>query len=63
MTGFMSSSSSSHPFSPHVTVSYHGDGPIRRALESHEGAPWRVAEFALVRSQNGEYQQLKSWPV
>ncbi|MET0422936.1 MAG: RNA 2',3'-cyclic phosphodiesterase [Actinoplanes sp.] len=51
------------PFRPHLTVSYHGDGSIRRALSAYEGKPWPVSEFALMRSSNGVYERLNAWPV
>ena len=55
--------SDERPFTPHLTVSYHGDGATRRALAGFSGEPWEVAEFALVRSRDGEYEPLRAWPL
>jgi RNA 2',3'-cyclic 3'-phosphodiesterase len=55
--------SDDRPFRPHLTVSYHSDSSIRRALEAYEGKPWPVSEFALMRSSNGVYERLGAWPV
>ena len=51
------------PFSPHLTVSYHGDEAIRAALGGYSGEEWTVAEFALVSSVDGRYERVLSWPV
>jgi 2'-5' RNA ligase len=55
--------SDERPFTPHLTVSYHGDEPTRRALAGYAGTSWTVSEFALVRSRDGAYEQLHSWPT
>lgn len=55
--------SDERPFTPHLTVSYHGDEPARRALAGYAGTSWTVSEFALVRSRDGAYEQLQSWPT
>ncbi|MCO8273395.1 RNA 2',3'-cyclic phosphodiesterase [Actinoplanes sp. TRM 88003] len=51
------------PFRPHLTVSYHADGALRRALADHEGDPWPVTSFELVSSIEGHYERLASWPL
>jgi len=51
------------PFQPHLTVSYHADGLLRRALAGYAGQAWAVTSFALVSSVDGRYEQLASWPL
>ena len=53
--------SDDRPYRPHLTVSYHSDGAIRRGLEAYSGEEWEMPGFALVRSQNGVYETLESW--
>jgi RNA 2',3'-cyclic 3'-phosphodiesterase len=55
--------SDDRPFTPHLTVSYDGDEPTRRALADYAGTSWVVSEFALVSSRDGAYEQLHSWPT
>lgn len=55
--------SEDRPFHPHLTVSYHSDRSIQRALAAHSGTEWTVDEFALVSSQNNEYTSLATWPL
>ena len=55
--------SDDRPFTPHLTVSYRGDDATRRALAGYAGAPWPVTEFALVRSQDGVYSRVATWPT
>lgn len=55
--------SDARPYQPHLTVSYRGDGSVRRALAGYASSPWTVTEFALVESKNGDYEQLQSWPA
>lgn len=55
--------SDTRPYQPHLTVSYRGDRAIRAALADYEGDPWTVTEFALVESRDGNYEQLRAWPV
>jgi RNA 2',3'-cyclic 3'-phosphodiesterase len=55
--------SESRPFRPHLTVSYRGDQAVQRALDGFTGSEWMVDEFALVRSQDGEYTPLRTWPL
>jgi 2'-5' RNA ligase len=50
-------------FHPHLTVSYHADSALRRALTDYAGAPWPVDEFSLVLSHNGRYEKLQSWAL
>jgi 2'-5' RNA ligase len=50
-------------WTPHLTVSYRGDRATWHALSDFAGSEWDVAEFALVRSQGGRYEQLRSWPT
>lgn len=47
-------------FMPHVTVLYD-----TRAVTPHAVEPirWQARDFSLVRSRNGEYQVLGSWPL
>jgi 2'-5' RNA ligase len=51
------------PFTPHLTVAYHGDRGVRRILDGYSGKSWPVDEFALFRSQDGAYQKLGRWPL
>ncbi|MEV4344329.1 RNA 2',3'-cyclic phosphodiesterase [Actinoplanes sp. NPDC049596] len=51
------------PYHPHLTVSYHADSALRKALGNYVGAPWPVTEFSLVLSHNGRYEKLQSWPL
>ena len=55
--------SDQRPYNPHLTVFYHSDAATRRALAEFSGEPWQVAEFALVRSQDGDYEPLRAWPL
>jgi 2'-5' RNA ligase len=55
--------SDDRPFRPHLTVSYHSDGAVRRALAGHEGEPWPVTSFVLMSSADGRYERLASWPL
>ncbi|MEU4238815.1 RNA 2',3'-cyclic phosphodiesterase [Actinoplanes sp. NPDC026619] len=55
--------SDDRPYRPHLTVSYRSDDPIRTALANYRGSPWRVTEFALVESHNGEYKTVQKWPL
>lgn len=55
--------SDGRPFSPHLTVSYHGDAAVWRSLETFVGEPWEVTEFALVRSVEGRYETIETWPL
>ncbi|WP_281420301.1 RNA 2',3'-cyclic phosphodiesterase [Paractinoplanes bogorensis] len=55
--------SDERPFQPHLTVSYHSDPALRRALAGHAGEPWPVTEFALVQSVDGHYHELAAWPL
>ena len=55
--------SDERPFTPHLTVSYRGDEATRRALTGYAGSSWTVSEFALVRSHDGSYEQVYSWPT
>jgi RNA 2',3'-cyclic 3'-phosphodiesterase len=55
--------SDERPFRPHLTVSYHSDGALRRALAAHEGDPWPVTSFELMSSTEGRYERLASWPL
>ncbi len=55
--------SDERPFHPHLTVSYHADEALRRALAAYQGEPWPVTEFALVGSTDGRYDRLTSWPL
>ncbi|XVU30358.1 RNA 2',3'-cyclic phosphodiesterase [Actinoplanes sp. CA-054009] len=51
------------PFHPHLTVSYHADGALRKAVSNYVGTPWPVTEFSLVLSHNGQYEKISSWPL
>ena len=51
------------PLHPHLTVSYHSDRAIQRALAGFSGPEWTVCEFALVSSLNQEYAQVAAWPM
>lgn len=51
------------PFTPHLTVAYHGDRGVRRVLDGYSGKSWPVDEFALFRSQDGAYEKLGRWPL
>ena len=55
--------SDDRPFRPHLTVSYHSDGAVRRALAGYDGEPWPVTSFALMSSAEGRYEHLASWPL
>ncbi|MCU7724211.1 RNA 2',3'-cyclic phosphodiesterase [Actinoplanes sp. KI2] len=55
--------SETRPYQPHLTVSYRGDGAMRRALAGYASSPWTVTEFALVESKDGDYLPVRSWPV
>jgi 2'-5' RNA ligase len=55
--------SDARPYQPHLTVSYRGDGAVRRALAGYLSSPWTVTEFALVESEDGGYRRLQSWPA
>ena len=55
--------SDDRPFRPHLTVSYHSDGALRRALAAHRGDPWPVTSFELVSSAEGRYERLAAWPL
>ncbi|MFG1995917.1 RNA 2',3'-cyclic phosphodiesterase [Actinoplanes sp. NPDC048988] len=50
-------------FHPHLTVSYHADSALRKALGDYVGEPWPVTEFSLVLSHNGQYVKIGSWPL
>ncbi len=50
-------------FTPHLTVSYRGDADTRTALAGYAGPSWTVTEFTLVRSRDGTYERLASWPT
>jgi len=50
-------------YQPHLTVSYRGDRAIDAALADYAGPPWTVTEFALVESRDGNYEQLRTWPL
>ncbi|WP_239093425.1 2'-5' RNA ligase family protein [Paractinoplanes abujensis] len=55
--------SDDRPFHPHLTVSYHPDPALRRALAGYQGTPWPVTEFSLVQSADGRYERLATWPL
>ena len=55
--------SDDRPFHPHLTVSYHQDADLRRALAGYAGQPFEVTSFALMSSVEGRYEQLESWPL
>lgn len=55
--------SDDRPFRPHLTVSYHSDGALRRALAAHRGDPWPVTSFELVSSAEGRYGRVAEWPL
>lgn len=50
------------PFTPHLTVSYHGSPELRVALSDYSGSSWEADEVTLVRSASG-YENLRSWPL
>jgi 2'-5' RNA ligase len=51
------------PYQPHLTVSYRGNRAIGAALADYTSASWTVTEFSLVESRDGNYEQLRSWPL
>ncbi|MET0418240.1 MAG: RNA 2',3'-cyclic phosphodiesterase [Actinoplanes sp.] len=55
--------SDDRPFTPHLTVSYRADAATQRALADYAGQPWPVTEFSLVRSRDGAYSPVASWPA
>jgi RNA 2',3'-cyclic 3'-phosphodiesterase len=55
--------SDERPFQPHLTVSYHSDPDLRRALATYAGEPFPVTGFALVQSVEGRYDELATWPL
>lgn len=55
--------SDTRPYQPHLTVSYRGDRATQAALADYASTPWTVTEFALVGSRDGNYEQLRSWPL
>ncbi|GLY98159.1 RNA 2',3'-cyclic phosphodiesterase [Actinoplanes sp. NBRC 103695] len=50
------------PFTPHLTVSYHGSPQLRAALREYAGSSWEAAEIVLVRSADG-YEKLRTWQL
>ena len=55
--------SDERPFRPHLTVSYRGDEDLLRVLSDYSGTAWAVDEFALFRSVDGEYEEIRAWPT
>lgn len=51
------------PFRPHLTVSYHTQPSLDKALETYSGPPWPVTDFALVESTLGNYHPTHTWPL
>lgn len=50
-------------YTPHLTVAYHDAPAIERALVGYLGEAWTVTEFVLVRSRDGRYERVRSWPI
>jgi 2'-5' RNA ligase len=48
------------PFTPHLTVSYHGNPETQRVLRDHLGTYWTATHVELVHSADG-YTTLRKW--